>query len=146
MNLSAFKSDGCSGYLNGDPITKKNEWLHCCIVHDMRYWIGGTKKEKESADFEINRCVAKTSSRTHGEIVELGVAIGGAPQTGLPWRWGYGWDVEVPFFSRELSHIEALKNQFPSLREELNHWRVHLTKEQVFYIEEKIFEMKNLIY
>ncbi len=145
MSLSPFKSDGCSGYFDGDPITKKNEWLHCCFAHDMRYWVGGSKKEKEEADYEINQCVAKTSNRTHGELVELGVLIGGGPQTGLPWRWGYGWSVEVPFFIRELRHIEAFKEQFPTLARELNNWRTQMNDDQIFYIEEKIFEMKNLI-
>ncbi len=142
MQLHPFKSDGCSVFPDGKLSTGKNEWLHCCFVHDISYWVGGTKLEKEFADDELNQCVSKATNRSQGEMMELGVEIGGSPQTGLPWRFGYGWDIEAPFFTRGLRHIKEINEKYDSIYEEFNNWRSKLSFAQIEYIELKIIELK----
>jgi hypothetical protein len=145
MELAPFKSDGCSSYFNGDPFTAKNEWLHCCIAHDLFYWYGGTKAEKNAADHELKQCVSQASGKTHGELVELGVFVGGGPQTGLPWRWGYGWSIEVPYFSRGLRHFRALKKNLSSIEKEWIRWRHRLNLKQRNYVEKRISQFKSIL-
>lgn len=90
-------------------------WEHCCVAHDRHYWRGETEKGftlREEADAELRQCV-KLSGNEQGDeiaavlglskqdVIELidltgelmyqAVRIGGAPCTGLPWRWGHGW-------------------------------------------------------
>ena len=142
MKLSRFKSDGCSVFPDGRLTTRKNEWLHCCFAHDISYWIGGPKVDKQRADHELNQCVAKVTNRSQGEAMELGVEMGGSPQTGLPWRWGYGWDIEAPYFEREERHTIMIRQEFNSIYEELDNWLSKLTETQVIYIQNQINQLQ----
>jgi len=95
-------------------------WEACCEAHDLVYHVAdGARDAAESydarleADEELRRCVIGTGAERAPEIAErhgltpASVAIvygliadamydavraGGAPCTGLPWRWGYGFD------------------------------------------------------
>lgn len=95
--ISDFSTDGCSAYPDGNPLTKANEWIHCCIAHDMYYWIGGTQEEKEFADDQLRQCVASETTEDHASFMELGVIIGGTPYALTSWRWGYGWNKIFPY-------------------------------------------------
>jgi hypothetical protein len=93
----------------------KPPWEHCCVAHDRHYWRGESNhgfSQREQADEQLRQCV-KLTGREQGDeistilglqkqdIIELidltallmyqAVRIGGAPCTGLPWRWGHGW-------------------------------------------------------
>jgi hypothetical protein len=94
---------------------EKPPWEHCCVAHDRHYWRGASDdgfNKREQSDGQLRQCV-KLTGRAQGEeistllglpkqdIIELidltaelmyqAVRIGGAPCTGLPWRWGHGW-------------------------------------------------------
>ena len=91
--LEPFSTDGCSMYPDKNYIsTQEHNWIHCCIAHDISYWTGGTEEQRDQADEELASCVTDATSSQHGQIMYLGVQIGGAPGTGLPWAWGYGWN------------------------------------------------------
>ena len=94
-------------------------WEACCVIHDRAYHSGGTEPLAEvsfearlEADEALRTCVVDTSSnrkqqlselygvsqaqvsaayRTISEAMLAAVRLGGAPCTGLPWRWGYGY-------------------------------------------------------
>ncbi|MCR9205500.1 MAG: phospholipase, partial [Halobacteriovoraceae bacterium] len=59
--LHDYSTDGCSSYPDGNPLSDGYEWLHCCIVHDYAYWVGGTADERYAADAEMNACIAEAS-------------------------------------------------------------------------------------
>jgi hypothetical protein len=80
-----FRTDGCSMWLNGT-------WAECCVAHDIAYWCGGTAADRQRADEELGRCVARHESPFLGEMMSLGVRVGGVPWQPFPWRWAYGWD------------------------------------------------------
>jgi hypothetical protein len=88
--LNPFTSDGCSKWMDGS-ILDPHQWRDCCFQHDISYWMGGTKKEKEAADSQLAKCVGETGAKTMGLIMEIGVAIGGGPGYHTSYRWGYGW-------------------------------------------------------
>jgi len=95
-------------------------WEGCCVAHDLTYHTGGASNVDAKASFEARRaadeelrlCVIRTGEDrfdalradydlSRGEISRLyqtvadamyrAVRLGGAPCTGLPWRWGFGW-------------------------------------------------------
>lgn len=79
-----FTSDGCSMSPDGD-------WAECCVEHDIAYWCGGSADDRRAADRRLAACiVARGHSKFLGELVRLGVSLGGAPWEPFPWRWGYG--------------------------------------------------------
>lgn len=100
-------------------------WEVCCVVHDEAYHAVGHATDAISsqsarliADRALQACVADAAPEqfdrlgtqydlTEDEIASLygllaesmfhAVRIGGAPCTGLPWRWGYGYPHCSPF-------------------------------------------------
>src|SRR4051812_26115869 len=91
--LYPFTSDGCSLWPDGWPGINDTQWQQCCIKHDFRYYVGGTRSEKFAADNELRRCVAKSGhgftadvfDNIMGGIIEFGVAAGGEAE--LPTSW-----------------------------------------------------------
>ena len=93
----------------------KPPWEHCCVAHDRDYWRGESDdgfNKRQQSDAELRQCVQHTGREQGDEIsvllrlpkqdiIELvdltadlmyqAVRIGGAPCTGLAWRWGHGW-------------------------------------------------------
>lgn len=92
-------------------------WESCCIAHDRLYHKGGASDAEASfearrqADEKLRQCVIKfgeerTSELTAqndlnqdevellyrgiGDVMYRAVRLGGAPCTGLSWRWGFG--------------------------------------------------------
>ncbi len=89
--IARFTTDGCSAFPNGRLFGTQNEWKHCCIIHDIDYWMGGSKIQKSDSDKELNKCVTLVAGSLLGTVMEAGVNLGGIPSH-LPWRWGYGWE------------------------------------------------------
>jgi hypothetical protein len=95
-------------------------WAICCVAHDRLYHAGAPTGADAAASFDarlkadeaLRQCVRQAGGdRVAGLSAEYGlseddvrllydglaqgmfgaVRIGGAPCTGLSWRWGYGW-------------------------------------------------------
>ena len=96
-------------------IGERPPWEHCCVEHDRRYWRGETRdgfEMRAQADEELRQCVHASGQENSarlaeslelsteevialfhltGDLMYQAVRLGGAPCTGLDWRWGYGW-------------------------------------------------------
>lgn len=79
-----FSSDGCTMW--PDAGIKS-----CCLKHDMKYWCGGSFKERRSADLAFMQCIRQKERAGDGLVEYLGLKIGGSPFLPFSWRWGYGW-------------------------------------------------------
>jgi hypothetical protein len=94
-------------------------WEHCCVTHDRAYHIGGFQRDPLSsfnaridADTQLFTCIIQSAKDREGELsltygmtptqvnvaytaiaeaMFIAVRLGGAPCSGLPWRWGYGY-------------------------------------------------------
>jgi hypothetical protein len=95
-------------------------WESCCVAHDRLYHAGGAADANAGqgysarlvADKELRLCVIEIGrvrqpelmaeyglggqqvSRLYNAVAEVmyrAVRLGGAPCSGLPWRWGFGW-------------------------------------------------------
>lgn len=110
QQINPFQSDGCSVWPEGSK-KNKTSWLRCCLVHDIAYWRGGTKEEKETADAALQSCVERHDSNFIAELMKFGVSIGGTPKYKTSFRWGFGWNYNrgfLPLNSRERSYIEKI--------------------------------------
>jgi hypothetical protein len=43
--LKSFETDYCTFFPEG-TLRNPNLWKHCCIAHDLRYWVGGNQTEQ----------------------------------------------------------------------------------------------------
>jgi len=116
-SLKPFKSDGCSLFPDSSLITKQ-DWCSCCFVHDLAYWQGGTREQREAADTRLKECVfEKTQNSALANLMYEGVRFGGSPYFLNWYRWGYGWGYDRKYqalTAEELDAANALVNEFLS--------------------------------
>lgn len=93
-SLKPFRSDGCSLFPDSSAIGKV-DWCSCCFDHDLIYWRGGTREEREEADARLQECVlAQTGNAALATLMYEGVRAGGSPYFYNWYRWGYGWSYD----------------------------------------------------
>lgn len=104
MALKRFDTDFCTAWPEG---TKKHPmlWAHCCVAHDLGFWIGGNKKQKKRVDLELKSCVSKVAGPIMGQIMFVGVQLGYLSPIKGPNRWGWGWKHSQEYY-RTLSEEE----------------------------------------
>ncbi|QQL45380.1 hypothetical protein [Sulfuriroseicoccus oceanibius] len=89
--LRPFTTDGCSMFPDRSP-DGKYDWKDCCLIHDVAYWQGGTRKQREAADQALHDDVlAATGDAALAATMFRGVRLGGSPYFPTGYRWGYGW-------------------------------------------------------
>ncbi|MBC99231.1 MAG: hypothetical protein CME63_15925 [Halobacteriovoraceae bacterium] len=144
LKIKSFETDGCSAYPDGNPFTSTHEWLHCCIAHDMRYWIGGTLEQKKFADEELGKCIKAETTPGHGDLMEAGVAIGGSAHFPTGWRWGYGWNRLMPYQKLSSRNTLEVATKFDSILHALNSEKQkgHINYRQVYYLIIKYEELR----
>lgn len=106
--LKTFSTDGCSQ--SPDSFLGK-DIVHCCVQHDIAYWLGGTKRQKEESDQELNLCISQKTNSMVGDAYKAGVSVGGSAGLRNTFRWGYGWDRlrdYSPITDEEMAQAEKL--------------------------------------
>jgi hypothetical protein len=89
--LRPFTTDGCSMFPDR-AYANSHDWCHCCVVHDLAYWRGGTEGQRLEADRALRSCVyGATHDRALAETMYSGVRMGGMPYWPTWFRWAYGW-------------------------------------------------------
>ncbi|MBN8536462.1 MAG: hypothetical protein J0M15_05380 [Deltaproteobacteria bacterium] len=112
--LRPFTSDGCS--LSPNSFFEV-DFTECCVEHDVAYWLGGSKDEKDKSDVQLKACIqSKLNSTFNNDISAtvaqtyfFGVQMGGVNFLPNSFRWGYGWNFLRPYTgltSEELSQAE----------------------------------------
>ena len=80
-------TDGCTLWPNN---FFGNDLLDACNEHDIQYWIGGSEKDRDSADAKLRDAVNKKIPYM-GDVMYEVVRVFGSPKINSPWRWGYGF-------------------------------------------------------
>lgn len=88
--IEPFTTDGCSVSPEGTP-SDKSAWVHCCLEHDIDYWIGGSQAQRKKSDQDLQACIDKAGFSQVANLYYLAVRNAGTPWLNTPWRWGYGW-------------------------------------------------------
>lgn len=120
-SLEPFSSDGCSLFPDRSVINA-DDWCLCCFEHDIAYWRGGTREEREAADSKLRSCITeKTGNEALATMMYEGVRFGGSPYFYNWYRWGYGWDYDRRYQALSPPEIELagelLKEYFASQTE-----------------------------
>lgn len=88
--LKIFKTDLCTMFPEG-TIRKPGLWKDCCIYHDLKYWIGGTKSEQYKSDITLRECVRENSNWFYASLMFRGIRIGHYSPVKSKYQWGWGW-------------------------------------------------------
>lgn len=107
--LSSFETDYCTNYPEGTK-EKPELWKHCCLLHDMFFWAGGSKDERNIADLDLKTCIEETGQTRQAALMYYAVRAGSYSPIKYPKRrWGNGWEgrkAHEPLNSQEVSQIE----------------------------------------
>ena len=105
--LKPFTSDGCSLFPDASLISG-DDWCDCCFEHDVRYWRGGTRAERDAADRQLQHCVEQRTGNTAlASAMYEGVRVGGSPYFYNWYRWGYGWNYERKYQALSAAETDA---------------------------------------
>jgi hypothetical protein len=92
--LQPFTTDYCTSYPEGTR-ERPELWKHCCLEHDLYFWAGGTKADREFTDLQLKRCVERTGARFQAKLMYWAVKLGGrSPIKFSSKKWGNGWGDE----------------------------------------------------
>lgn len=135
--IKDFSTDGCSSFPDGFIPNQTTEWLDCCIIHDIDYWIGGEYHLKKIADENLGYCVSDKAHPVLGIAMDWGVFVGGAPSP-LPWRWGYGWDYDIEYDRLDETQLRSAASKLNTIVDAVIKEKPLLTKDQRHNISLKI--------
>jgi len=89
-----FTQDGCSLFFDTIP---SHDFRNACLNHDIKYWSGGSEKERKEADLALREEIKTTGplGKLLAPIMYTGVRLfGDSPVTkAVGANWGYGWNL-----------------------------------------------------
>lgn len=109
--LIPLETDFCTNFPEG---TKENptQWKHCCMIHDMYFWAGGTKDDRLNADLELRACIADTGAKRIAELMFYSVRLGSySPIKYSKKKWNHGWEGRKDFQRLTSGDIDQIKTE-----------------------------------
>lgn len=89
--LKPFISDGCTLFPEGTR-REPQLWEICCYEHDLRFWAGGTKQNRNHADARLRACVKEMGAELTADLMFIGVRLGRLSPIKFPTKtWGNAW-------------------------------------------------------
>lgn len=102
-----FQTDKCTGWING---IGDIYWGHCCIIHDLYMWGGGTRVHRDQADINLRECVKDAGSAFHGNLMYRAVRLGQySPISFKSKRWGHAWPDDYRYENLSSKDIDILR-------------------------------------
>lgn len=89
-HLNNFETDYCTMFVEG---TKRDPelWKDCCVVHDLRYWFGGSEKDQDMADERLKSCVENRAGAFIANLMYRAVRLGHYSPVKFQYQWSWGW-------------------------------------------------------
>lgn len=118
-SLKPFETDYCTHFPEGtkdDP----NKWKDCCLYHDLYFWAGGTKKDRDKADLDLKNCIEKTGALRIAHVVYFGVRVGSySPIKYQSKKWNHGWSQREDYKALTSEDIARIEEELNSGYEEI---------------------------
>lgn len=112
--LHEFVTDNCTMFIDGPP-SSPNLWKDCCVIHDLRYWFGGSADDLDRADLRLKSCVEKKAGSVWAEIIYRGVRTGHYSPIKNKYRWNWGWINPRTKIPLSLEEAELTKSELRKL-------------------------------
>lgn len=112
--LSPFQTDYCTNYPEGTK-EEPDLWKHCCLMHDMFFWAGGNKHDRNDSDIELKSCIEKTGAVEQARIMYFAVRAGSYSPIKYPKkRWNHGWRTRPEFQKLTPEDVTEIENELHS--------------------------------
>lgn len=89
--LVSFQTDFCTGIPEGTP-SDREAWKNCCLLHDMLFWAGGDRDDRDAADLTLKTCVEESGYPHIARVIYHAVRLGSySPIKFENKKWNFGW-------------------------------------------------------
>ena len=109
-SLTRFTTDYCTSYPEGTR-DQPDLWKICCLEHDLFFWAGGSKKDREIIDLKLRDCVEKKAGSAQANLMYYAVRAGSlSPIKNPDKKWNNGWRERpdyAPLSSEDVDQVEA---------------------------------------
>lgn len=113
--LRPFETDGCTMAPDG-TINRPRLWRDCCVAHDLAYWGGGSKDERNATDAKLQACIKKKAGPGYAFIFRAGVFIGSLSPIRLESkRWGNAWYERAGYRTLSNEELQRLIDQLNTI-------------------------------
>ncbi len=112
-----FETDLCTMFIDG---TKQDptKWAHCCVKHDLNYWVGGSAHDMDQADLDLKSCVTKADTEFMGKLMYFGVRAGKKSPFKLKGKtWGNAWVKARGLVALKKSDVLEVKEELENYKE-----------------------------
>lgn len=113
--LRPFVTDGCTLFPEGTR-REPQLWEICCYEHDLRFWAGGSKQNRNRADTRLRECVKDMGAELTADLMYIGVRLGRLSPVKLPAKtWGNAW--KRPGYRKfTYEDLDRVKKSLPQYR------------------------------
>lgn len=112
--LTEFRTDYCTNYKEGTR-QEPELWKHCCLLHDLFFWAGGTKSDRYSADLDLRTCVEETGAYQQAKLIYYAVRLGSYSPVKFPdKKWNNGWKKRSDFQALTPEDIDQVESEILS--------------------------------
>jgi hypothetical protein len=119
-NLNSFETDYCTNYPEG-PKDRPDQWKHCCLTHDMYFWAGGNKQNRNAADLELKSCIEATGAIHQAKIMYYAVRFGSySPIKYSKKKWNNGWNGRGKFQTLTSEDVDVIEKELSTSYEYIN--------------------------
>lgn len=89
--LVPFQTDYCTGIPEG-TLQNPSAWKNCCLKHDMFFWAGGDKSDRDESDLALRNCVEEKGYPKIAWVIYHAVRLGSySPIKFENKKWNFGW-------------------------------------------------------
>lgn len=112
--IAPFKTDYCTNYPEGTK-THPELWKHCCLIHDLNFWAGGSTQNRNKSDQNLKNCIHQSGAPITAWMMFLGVRIGSlSPIKYSNKKWGHGWKNRSPYQLLSVDEINLIETELAS--------------------------------
>ncbi len=106
-----FQTDYCTGIPEGTA-TDPSAWKNCCLMHDMFFWAGGEKKDRDESDLGLRKCVEDKGHPRIAWVIYQAVRLGSySPIKFENKKWNFAWPERPVHQKLTSSDIDKLERE-----------------------------------
>jgi hypothetical protein len=112
--LEPFTTDYCTSYPEGTK-NRPDLWKHCCLIHDLYFWAGGSEADRDAADWDLKLCVEETGKKKIAKLIYWAVRAGSRSPVKLPGKkWNNGWPERSYYQELSREDIHSIEQSLTS--------------------------------
>jgi hypothetical protein len=109
--LVPFQTDYCTSFPEGTT-GNPSAWKNCCLRHDMNFWAGGDKSDRDEADLNLKKCVEDKGYPKIAWVIYQAVRLGSySPIKFENKKWNFGWSGRPELQKLTSSDIDQIERE-----------------------------------